>query len=224
MFVLWHVDSEGRTRRFQRCHARRGRAADNGATADPNPGPPGVRRLSVNSRRESSSRFAGVAAAYTAAMRYPLALPGVPAPLELDVNDWTGGINLRQNGMDIPKGHSRRAVRVFAVPVDDVTLPVTVKPGFLGLTQPTVSWESGSVKVGSPLPVWGWPLVILPLVLLVGGAAGGICGAIGAVINSRILRSSLPIPVQILASLGVAMAAGVVYGVIAFVVLGVTRA
>lgn len=184
---------------------------------------PGTGEIIGQPGLQIQSRFGAGSRAYTAAMRYPVVLPGVPSTLELEISDWTGRMSLKQDGIEIPRDRSRRTIRTFTIPASSGPIPATVKPGFLGLTQPIVSWESGAMKVGAPLPAWAWPLVVLPLVLIVGGAAGGVCGAIGAVFNARILRSGLPIPLQILAAIGVTVAAGIVYLGVASLVLGAIK-
>ncbi|MEU4091621.1 hypothetical protein [Streptomyces sp. NPDC026673] len=63
----------------------------------------------------------------------------------------------------------------------------------------------------SSLPVWQALLAILPFALLFGGAIGSALGAVGAVTNLKLARTSLAPVLKALCMVGVALGSAVVY-------------
>ncbi|AJF65324.1 hypothetical protein [Streptomyces vietnamensis] len=75
-------------------------------------------------------------------------------------------------------------------------------------------------KLFDGLAPWQTALAALPLGLMfIGGAIGGVVGALGMVTNVKIAKTQLPTPVKAAAMLGVGLAAVGVF----FVLIGMLR-
>jgi hypothetical protein len=53
-----------------------------------------------------------------------------------------------------------------------------------------------TLRLGRPFAWHEYLWIGLPLVLLVGGALGGLCGGVAMLVNARLLRSDLPAPAR----------------------------
>ena len=89
--------------------------------------------------------------------------------------------------------------------------PPPIRPsGFLGQFQGMQWWEI--------------LLVLLPLTLIfVGGIIGGVCGALGAIGNTYIARSSLSPAARVALMIGVLVAAYVLYFIVAVLIFAAVR-
>lgn len=71
-------------------------------------------------------------------------------------------------------------------------------------------------RVGDPIPLALGILAFLPFALVaVGGAIGGLMGGLGWAVNQQIARSDLPLPIRVALMLGVTLAAGAAWLVLA---------
>ena len=69
------------------------------------------------------------------------------------------------------------------------------------------------------MPWWQIVLVVLPLTLIVfGGLLGGVLGALAAIGNTYVARSSLSVTLKVLVMIGLAVAAYIVWFIVALVI------
>ena len=157
-------------------------------------------------------------------MRYPIDLAGtsdVPK-LELEIT-WSGALQVYAAGKPAVRVGCLGRNKPFAVQATDgPTLYIYARPGFLGLTQPTVSTDEDGyigVKVGPPTPWWAWLFLVGPLLLVLGGFLGIAFGFAAAGVNAAIIRSSWPVTAKIAAASGVSLLAALVWLTIVAIVM-----
>ncbi|HEY3798616.1 MAG TPA: hypothetical protein VGL58_09700 [Caulobacteraceae bacterium] len=81
---------------------------------------------------------------------------------------------------------------------------------------PQVQAPDRTIQLAKPFAWYDYVVIVLPLALIgLGGALGGLCGGMAAYTNAQLLRSNLTPPIRYLAALGVMLAAGVVWLVLA---------
>lgn len=69
------------------------------------------------------------------------------------------------------------------------------------------------------MPWWQIVLVVLPLTLIVfGGLLGGVLGALAAIGNTYVARSGLSVTLKVLVMIGLAVAAYIVWFIVALVI------
>jgi hypothetical protein len=87
---------------------------------------------------------------------------------------------------------------------DGTQAQVKWKQKALGLDVPSLDVDGREIQVAPPLPWYIWIWSALPIILLfLGGALGGLIGAVGVVANISIFRSPLSMPLRLLATVGV---------------------
>ncbi len=113
----------------------------------------------------------------------------------LKESSWLSPFALLVNGMNAPSGIGRGT---FRIPRDDGT-EVQVRLIRTPFDVPRLQVGNATVRVVPPLDALQWAIIVCPLFLvLVGGALGGALGAVGALINARIVRCDLPKALQLL--------------------------
>lgn len=151
-------------------------------------------------------------------MQFTFALPGDESPqLELQIPFW-GRPRLHADGQEIEPLPERG--RPFAIRLrDGTTCKLFVKGiGFDYL--PKVIADGNEILLGRRLGWWEYGLGGLPILLVVaGGALGGLCGALAALVNFRILRLDQPLLVRAAAILSVTAVAILVYLILASLLL-----
>jgi hypothetical protein len=66
------------------------------------------------------------------------------------------------------------------------------KPRLLGLDVPQLIVDDKVIDIVEPLKWYQWVWVGLPILLVfIGGALGGLIGAIGAIINAKVFRTEM---------------------------------
>ena len=154
-------------------------------------------------------------------MRYPLNASGfAPGRLEVETTGLLTAARLFQDGALAPKGPGRNQ---FSLRRDDGTEAVAQLHGQLLDPIPQVRVDDERIRLAPPFAWYEWLLAGLPLLLLTGGALGGVLGGLFVVLNGRILRAArIPLAgraIACLASFGVAV---VIYLIIA-ILLGLGR-
>ena len=153
-------------------------------------------------------------------MQYPLLLPDAAQPLSVQTGIWGDNPVLLAGGVLVPETSG-----AFVVPAKrGGNFTIRFKNAFLD-TVPIAYVNDNAVRLAPPLAWWQYLLCALPLgLLLVGGATGGLIGAICAYGNvalfrglqavraSAILRYVLPLLVTIGA---VALHRGILFGLYA---------
>ena len=123
-------------------------------------------------------------------MRYPVRLEGFEGQtLEIQPGGLFSGPKVFVNHQPAPKGKGRE---VILHRNDGTSVVATLKPSVFGLDVPQLVVEGKTIRVTDPLKwyVWGW--IALPILLVfVGGALGGIVGAVGLTTNAKIVRSKM---------------------------------
>jgi hypothetical protein len=121
-------------------------------------------------------------------MRYQMNLAGVSGrKIEVESTIF-GGSKLLVDGQPAPKGSKRSQFIVSGTDGRDSVVEFkTVLPDPV----PQVLWAGQTIRLEEPLSWYQWLWVCIPLVLmLVGGAIGGLVGAVAMTMNIRILRSN----------------------------------
>jgi hypothetical protein len=99
-------------------------------------------------------------------------------------------------------------------------IEATLRSGFAD-PYPTVEVNGARHRTGGPVPLAVRILTLLPMLLVgIGGALGGIVGALGFVANSTVARTRIPSVVKALIMVGVSIVAYVVWLVLAVAVDG----
>ncbi|MOA54434.1 hypothetical protein D3C78_1780470 [compost metagenome] len=76
--------------------------------------------------------------------------------------------------------------------------------------------DGQEIEVANKLKAYEWAFSMLPLLLiLIGGALGGLMGALGFSVNVMLFRSKLPVAVKMILSLLILAAVVVIYYVVA---------
>ncbi|SDF51427.1 hypothetical protein SAMN04488542_11219 [Fontibacillus panacisegetis] len=139
---------------------------------------------------------------------------------ELKLTTGFGGkINVFWNGLKIQKSDGRYPVNMNN---ESKSLDIS-RHKFTG--SPIVLLDGQEIEIAKKLKAYEWVISMLPLLLIfIGGALGGLLGALGFSVNVLLFRSKLPTAVKVILSilvLGVTVithfvVAGLIYYYIAF--------
>jgi len=123
-------------------------------------------------------------------MRYPVHLEGFEGQtLEIQTGGLFSGPKVFVNHQPAPKGKGRE---VLLRRNDGTSVAVTLKPSVFGLDVPQLVVEGKTIRAIDPLKWYVWAWIALPILLVfVGGALGGIVGALGLTTNAKIVRSKM---------------------------------
>ncbi|HEX7117840.1 MAG TPA: hypothetical protein VF212_03585 [Longimicrobiales bacterium] len=122
-------------------------------------------------------------------MQWFFRLPGTQAPLlRLERSPWTGRVRMYANGREVKR--VKRKGRPFVIELaDGTTREVFIKARGLDYL-PRVMSAGKEIYLDRRLTWFEWLLGGLPFLLVVnGGALGGGLGAVGLMLNLRVLRS-----------------------------------
>jgi hypothetical protein len=104
-----------------------------------------------------------------------------------------------------------RKGRTFTVN-NDAGAPVIVQlKGMFFDPIPQVQVGDQRIVLARPFAWYEYVLIVLPLVLVAGGALGGACGAFAAYGNAQVLRMRQPLALRLAVAVGVAVAAALLY-------------
>jgi hypothetical protein len=132
----------------------------------------------------------------------------------LDVNMFTGGHSMTVGGQPATKT-GRRSYQLPTA--DGGTVEATVRPTFFDV-HPAVNIGGVRHRLGPATPVWLRVVMLLPIVLLAGGALGIFIGLMAILVNATILRASVSTAVKVLLMIGILVVATVVWLIVAAVV------
>lgn len=144
-------------------------------------------------------------------MEWHFALPGSPGTTcRLEKTFWLGRLYLFQRGR--PVARSKEPGKPFLVLLPDGRSARVVVKGNGFDYLPKLEVDGHPVLLGRPLSRLEYALGGLPLVLmLVGGALGGLAGGLGALCNYRLLRTEQAQTVKVLGVVGVTAASALMY-------------
>jgi hypothetical protein len=145
----------------------------------------------------------------------PVAIPGVAGHVVLDT--WIKEPQITVAGYPVPRvGRGE-----FALPgVEGRIVVATVRFGLIDRC-PVITIDGIKHRMGPRAPAVLRMLAVLPLVLFVGGAIGGLVGSTAIACNSRIVQTSLSGPAKAARMVAVFVAAGVTTLALAHMVSGV---
>jgi hypothetical protein len=123
-------------------------------------------------------------------MRYPIYLDGFEGQtLEIQPGGLFSGPKVFVNHQPAPRGKARE---ILLRRNDGTSVVARLKPSVFGLDVPQLVVEGKTIRAVDPLKWYVWVWIALPILLLfVGGALGGIVGALGLTTNARIVRSKM---------------------------------
>lgn len=144
----------------------------------------------------------------------PLPLPGLPDRVLVQASTLLKPARVIVDG--VPRRPSRRIVEV--TDGEGHVRKIRLRWSFLDPC-PRVEVDGAAVDVFPRLPTWVTILCNVPFVLVItGGAVGGLFGALAAHVNFRVARSALPAAARFLAGAGAtALAAAAVVTIAAVV-------
>lgn len=152
-------------------------------------------------------------------MNYKVSIKGFEKQnIEVQSGGLLAGPKLLVAGQPAPAGTKRGEFRLRTDAGKEVV--ATWKPQGMGLDVPQLMVDGTLVKVVEPLPWYAWAWSVLPLFMLfVGGAIGGVLGAIAAVFNVRVFRSSMPTVARFLITAVISGVAVILYVILASLLL-----
>ncbi|MFX3632543.1 MAG: hypothetical protein ACE3L7_06225 [Candidatus Pristimantibacillus sp.] len=107
----------------------------------------------------------------------------------------------------------------YNIPVDNETKLLTIKRGMIE-NIPKVTFDGKRLHLVKKLKAYEWGISCLSLLLVfIGGALGGVIGAIGLLFSAKVFRTELPQAVKILFSIVISILAAGLYFVIASLLL-----
>ncbi|HEX9533592.1 MAG TPA: hypothetical protein VGA58_12580 [bacterium] len=123
-------------------------------------------------------------------MRYPIYLDGFEGQtLEIQTGGLFSGPKVFVNHQPAPRGKARE---ILLRRNDSTSVVARLKPSVFGLDVPQLVVDGKTIRAVDPLKWYVWVWIALPILLLfVGGALGGIVGALGLTTNARIVRSKM---------------------------------
>jgi hypothetical protein len=147
----------------------------------------------------------------------PVSIDGVAGPIVVTTNAFWGRPAVTVGGVPAP----RTGKRQYALPAAaGGAVEATVRSAFAD-PYPTVEVNGAQHRTGPSVPVVLRVLAPLPILLVaVGGALGGLIGALGFVANLAVARTRAPSVVKALIMVGVSVVAYVVWLAIAVAVHG----
>ncbi|MFK3978960.1 hypothetical protein ACI2K4_01140 [Micromonospora sp. NPDC050397] len=151
----------------------------------------------------------------------PIGIDGVAGPIVVTTNAFWGRPAVTVGGVPAPRtGRHRYALPATA----GGAVEATVRSAFAD-PYPTVQVNGVPHRTGPSAPVVLRVLTLLPLLLLaVGGALGGLVGALGLGANLAVARTRTPTVVKVLIMLGVSVVAYVLWLAIAVALAGAISA
>lgn len=146
----------------------------------------------------------------------PISVDGVAGPVEVTTNAFWGRPVVTVAGQPAPYIGKRQ----YSLPgADGSAVRVTLRSGFAD-PYPTVEVNGRQYRTGPQVPVGLRVLTLLPILMVgIGGALGGLIGALAVVANLSAARTQNSSAVKALIMIGVAVIAVLVYFVIASAVL-----
>jgi len=128
-------------------------------------------------------------------MRYPVHLDGFEGQtLEIQPGSLFSGPKVFVNHEPASKGKGRE---ILLRRNDGASVVARLKPSVFGLDVPHLVVEGKTIRAVDPLKWYVWVWIALPILLVfVGGALGGIVGALGLTTNARIVRSKMNGPAK----------------------------
>jgi len=146
----------------------------------------------------------------------PLAIPGLPGPVIVDVNEWTGKRRLFVGGHEVPTTRGR-----FQFPAPDGQLiPGRIKPMRIWETHPKLEFGNVTHATGPEAPTWMKVLACLPILLIGGGALGAVLGVLAIVANLTVIRSGAPRAAVVAISLGTLLSGAAILVIVWLVATG----
>jgi hypothetical protein len=138
-------------------------------------------------------------------MEWRFALPGsATASCRLEKSMWLGQLRLWHQGREIPR--SKEQGKPFLIPNAATGKPVRIQVKGGGLDVPSIDVDGVQVLLGRPLSTIEYVIGGIPLVLVfLGGAIGGASGAVGTMLNYRVLREATSTSSKVI---GVAVVSG----------------
>jgi hypothetical protein len=147
----------------------------------------------------------------------PISIDGVAGPIVVTTNAFWGRSAVTVGGVPTP----RTGKRQYALPAAaGGAVEATVRSAFAD-PYPTVEVNGVQHRTGPSIPVVLRVLVPLPILLVaVGGALGGLIGALGLVANLAVARTRTPPVVKALIMVGVSVVAYLLWLAIAVALRG----
>jgi len=146
----------------------------------------------------------------------PITIDGVAGPIVVTTNAFWGHPVVTVGGVPAPRtGRGQYALPAATGGAVDATVRAA-------LTDPYPTLEVNGVRhrTGPRVPVVLRVLALLPFLLAVGGALGGLVGALGVVANLAVARTRSPAIVRALIMIGIGVVAYVIWYAIADAVRG----
>jgi hypothetical protein len=147
----------------------------------------------------------------------PLSIPGLASPVVVESSFLTSRYTITAAGQPA----MRIGRKTYAVPASGPgTVETTISGGFFD-AYPTLEVNGVKHRTGPQVPMILRILAPVPILLLtVGGALGGLIGALGWMLNIAVLRTALASAVKALLMLVILAAAAVAWYVVASAILG----
>jgi hypothetical protein len=144
-------------------------------------------------------------------MRHPLNVPGFEGrTLEIDAGAFVK--RLYVDGSQAAKGNKLGQMLLRRNDGREVIAKWT--PSFD--PAPSITIDGAAFRTAPPLAWYQWLVVGAPLCLLfIGGALGGLCGALAATANAQLVRSSLPAALRYAGAICLTLFATAVYVAVA---------
>jgi hypothetical protein len=122
---------------------------------------------------------------------------------------WFAGAKLMLDGQPAPKGPKRGQLLLRRN--DGVDVVAQLRNIFVDPI-PQVVIDGKTIKLAEPLPWYAWVWSALPLMLLfLGGALGGLLGAVAMTINGRVFRADMNGPLKFIATGAISLVAAIAY-------------
>jgi hypothetical protein len=122
---------------------------------------------------------------------------------------WLAGPKLMLDGQLAPKGPKRGQLLLHRN--DGVDVVAQLRNIFVDPI-PQVVIDGKTIKLAEPLPWYAWVWSALPLMLLfLGGALGGLLGAVAMTINGRVFRADMNGPLKFIVTGAISLVAAIVY-------------
>jgi len=142
---------------------------------------------------------------------HPVAIDGIAGPVGMDVHWFTGRHSVTVGGQPAAKT-SRRSYQLPTT--DGRTVEATVRSSFFDV-YPALAIGGVKHRLGPPTPVVLRVLMLLPVVLVAGGAIGIFLGLVAILANAAVLRQQVSTSVKIALMLGILGAAALVWFILA---------
>jgi hypothetical protein len=138
----------------------------------------------------------------------------------LETAGFFSGAKLLVNGQPAPKGPKRG--QLLLKRDDGGEVVAKLKSMFLDPVPQIVINDNQVIKLAEPLKWYQWVWAGLPVLLVVsGGLIGALVGLVAANFSIRIFRAEMGTAAQYISVAGISLAAGVVYVILAALILGV---